>query len=176
MKVSMWRLASTLLTLMALAGACADEDLGTGAPASAPDVAGVTLPGVAAGAPATTRVAVASSTQPARAMPPIFYRVEVREGETAGDISERFGIDPEYVVGNNEGALRDGELVEGALIQIPSVDGIIHHVRLGETLVEIAALYGVDVQAILDFPANAIGSPSSMPANAVILVPGGRKP
>lgn len=175
MKVSMWRPASTLLALMVLVGACADEDLGTGAPASAPDVAGVTLPGVAAGAPTSTRVAVTPSIAPARGILPIFYRVEVREGDTVEVVARRFGLRPEYAIWNNEGALRDGELVEGALIQIPSVDGIIHHVRLGETLAEIAALYGVDVQAILDFPANAISSPTAVPSGT-ILVPGGRKP
>ncbi len=161
--------------LALLTAACADEDL-VGR-ASAP--ADITLPGVAAGAPTPTsgRVSVAASKgSPASEQLPVFYRYQAREGDTIASVAARFGIAREYVVWNNEGTLRAGALVAGALIEIPSIDGIIHHVRPGETLAEIAAYYSVEPRAILDFPANGLSGPTAVPLGAVILVPGGRRP
>lgn len=183
MQVSMRRVPSMVVLALVFASACADED---GAPSNEGALPGVTLPGVAAGAPRskvvvastaqTTRVSLTPSSRPARsAQPPVFYRVQVREGDTVGSVARTYGIRAEYVVWNNEDALQNGELVEGALLAIPSVEGIIHTVRLGETLAEIATRYGVEVQAIIDFPSNGISSPTAVPGST-ILVPGGRKP
>jgi LysM repeat protein len=174
-----------LLTLAALgAGAvlgCADEDLDV---ASAP---GMTVTGVGASASKSTvvvagegpsivvRAAPAPSGAGTRAQVPIFYRYEVKEGDTVASLVERFGVGRNSIVWNNEGALRGGDVVPGTLLDIPSADGILHPIRLGETLTEIAARYGVEAQAIIDFPANNVSNPSAAPGS-ILLVPGGRKP
>jgi spore germination protein len=105
----------------------------------------------------------------------VFYRVQVGEGETVDVIARRFGVRRESVIWNNEATVGDGEPLKGSLLAIPSVDGIIHEIRPGETLAEIASRFGVEVQAIIDFPSNAINSPTAVPSGT-ILVPGGRKP
>ena len=100
----------------------------------------------------------------------------MQPGDTVTVVAERFRIQPEYVIWNNEHAMRDGDLIEGARLDIPSTNGILHRPQPGETLADIAARYGVEVQAILDHPANAsVAAVSPLPP-ATILVPNGRIP
>ncbi|MSP22927.1 MAG: LysM peptidoglycan-binding domain-containing protein [Dehalococcoidia bacterium] len=160
------------LALALLVAVCADEDLDTTKRGKPPSI---TVMGVGAGARRTERVTISLGAPTGREQLPVFYRVQVHPGDTVEIVARRFGISPEYVVWNNEGALRNGEPVEGSLLALPSRDGILHEIRLGETLSEIAARYGVALQDILDFPANGIGNPTTVPART-ILVPGARKP
>jgi LysM repeat protein len=148
----------------------------------------MSLPGVAASAPSavpaitsstvtsSTVVTRAASGQQVRGATPVFYRYEVREGDTVDAIAQRFGIRPETVRWNNEGVLLGPELARGTLLDLPSLDGIIHRVRAGETVEEIATRYGVSAAAIRDLPANGIAATSGLAEGAVILVPGGRRP
>jgi len=62
----------------------------------------------------------------------------------------------------------------GQALQIPSTNGIIHEVRYGETLSDIAARYDVEVQAIVSYGPNHIASADDVPAEKVVLVPGGQ--
>lgn len=107
---------------------------------------------------------------------PIFFRIEVREGDTIESIALRFGLQPESIRWNNEAQLAGGELRPGTLLEIPPVDGVLHGIRLGETLSEIAARYGVPVDVITSFPPNGFGSPPGPRSDGVILVLGGRPP
>jgi len=106
---------------------------------------------------------------------PIFYRYEVQEGDTVSSIAKRFGVDRNYIVWNNI-EIQDDEnfLKPGQLLQVPSVEGIIHAVRLGETLTEIADHYDARVIDIINFPANNIPNANGLTENTTILVPGGR--
>ena len=60
----------------------------------------------------------------------------------------------------------------GEEIQIPSVGGILHGVRYGETLLEIADRYDANIVDIIEV--NGLDSEGSIYADATILVPGGR--
>ena len=60
-------------------------------------------------------------------------------------------------------------------MQVPSVDGVIHSVRFGETVSEIAARYDANVRDIVEFRANGLaGDPNRLRDGTLILVPGGR--
>ncbi len=107
---------------------------------------------------------------------PLFSRYTAREGDTIESIARQFALRPETVRWNNEAALLDGEVRPGVLLDIPSVDGMLHRVRLGETLTAIAQRYGVPPEAIIALPANGLGAPPSPMPERVILVPGGRPP
>ena len=168
------RVASMMVTVAGLASACADEDL-TGVRTD--DPRDITVSGIGANAPTTTIVRLTPSTRPPRGGSlPVFYRMQVQAGNTVAIIAQRFGVRAEYITWNNEGVLRDGELVEGTRLAIPSANGILHEVQPGETLSEIATRYGVDLQAILDHPANASIGSTSLPATTVILVPDASRP
>ena len=174
MTLSTGRLASLVVLLSGMASACADEDLEG---LKADDPRRVTVSGIGANAPAVTRVSLTPSTGQMRTdAVPVFYRVEVGPGDTVAVIAERFRLRPEYVIWNNEGALRDGDLIEGALLDIPSANGILHRPQPGDTLASIAARYGVEPQTILDHPANSSIAASSILSSTVILVPNGSMP
>ena len=105
----------------------------------------------------------------------LYYRHEVQEGETLDGIAARYGVDREHILWNNIDVIDDENLLTvGQVLQVPSVAGIIHSVRLGETVSDIATLYDANVEDIINFPANNLGDPNMLVENSTILVPGGR--
>jgi murein DD-endopeptidase MepM/ murein hydrolase activator NlpD len=118
----------------------------------------------------------ATSLSRERDQVPVFYRYEVKNGDTVAGIAKQFGVGRDYIIWNNIEIQEDADLVKpGQLLQVPSVEGIIHSVRLGETLTEIADHYDAKVADIIAFPANDLASnPNRLPENGTILVPGGR--
>jgi len=109
--------------------------------------------------------------------PPVFVQYEVQPGDTASQIAERFGIATDYVVWNNVGVIADANaLTIGAMLQIPSVEGIIHSARVGDTVSDLAVEYDSTTQAIVDFEANGFaGDANNLQVGALILIPGGRR-
>ncbi|HEX9820533.1 MAG TPA: LysM peptidoglycan-binding domain-containing protein, partial [Methylomirabilota bacterium] len=105
---------------------------------------------------------------------PLFYRYEVEPGDTVSTIAARFGIASDYILWNNIDIISDEDLLAvGQQIQVPSVEGIIHNVRVDETLTEIADLYDADVADILAFAANGLANADLLKEGTTILVPGG---
>lgn len=103
-----------------------------------------------------------------------FYVVQV--GDTASSIALRFGISLQYLLWNNV-ELSDGDALEvGHTLIIPSGNGIIHYVRLGETLSDIAARYGVTVEDIMAWPGNSLLNPDQVVEDQLVFVPGGAPP
>ena len=106
---------------------------------------------------------------------PIFYRYEIQQGDTVLGIALHFGIDADYIMWNNIDILPDANLLTpGQMLQIPSVGGIIHDVRLHETLIEIAETYDADINEIVAFVANNLTDVNTVREGSTILVPGGR--
>ena len=106
---------------------------------------------------------------------PIFFRYQIQEGDTLSGIAQRFGIGTQYILWNNIDILTNANLLRpGQTLQVPSVEGIIHDVRLHETLIEIAVLYDADVNDIVAFAANNLPNANTVPEGSTILVPGGR--
>jgi murein DD-endopeptidase MepM/ murein hydrolase activator NlpD len=108
-------------------------------------------------------------------LPP--YQVyQVQDGDTVSAIASRFGIDPQYITANNAEIQDSDFLTLGQSIIIPAGNGILHEVRLGETLSDIAARYSVDVSAITGFAANHIASADDITETQLVFVPGGTLP
>ena len=107
---------------------------------------------------------------------PVFFEYKVQQGDTASGVAERFGIRTTYVTWNNADVTNLNALTPGQTLQVPSVEGIIHSVRLGETVSEIAQRYDANAQDIIEFRPNALqGDPNRLREGSQILVPGGRK-
>ena len=108
--------------------------------------------------------------------PPIFTVYEVQPSDTVSTIAARFGLQPESIVWNNVEISDKDFLAEGQLLRIPATDGIIHEVRLDETLSDIAARYAADLNAITTFTSNGIEKPDDIQEKQLVFVPGGTVP
>ena len=106
---------------------------------------------------------------------PISYEYIIRPGDNLTAISKEANIDLDYIIWNNVGVSTPDRIYPGVLLRIPSVPGIIHAVRYGENLTEIAERYGSPMADIINFKGNQIESPDNIPVGKEILVPGGRK-
>lgn len=121
---------------------------------------------------ATGEVVRASRTQE-----PIlkYYQYQVQPGDTVNVIAQRSGIDPKYILWNNIDIISDEHvLTVGEVLQIPAVEGILHPVRVGDTLSGIANQYEAKVADIIAFPGNGLEQPGDLREGSIILVPGGR--
>ena len=130
-------------------------------------------------ADATSTIDVAGPPPPppvAEAEPvpqPLMYRYKVRPGDTVSGLAERFDIAGYYILWNNIDVITDADVLRvGAELQVPSSPGILHGVRYGETLIEIAEEYDARVVDIME--ANGIGRAGGIVAGTTILVPNGR--
>ena len=131
-------------------------------------------PGGVAGDGADGIVRAASATQADRVL--VFLEYKVQDGDTLSGVASRFGIRSSYVSWNNADITNANALTVGQTLQVPAVEGIIHSVRLGETVSEIAARYDANAQDIIEFRANGLqGDPNRLREDSQILVPGGRK-
>ncbi len=107
---------------------------------------------------------------------PVFFEYKVQTGDTVSGVASRFGIRSSYVSWNNADVTNANALTVGQTLQVPAVEGIIHSVRLGESVSEIAARYDANAQDIIEFRANGLqGDPNRLREGSQILVPGGRK-
>ena len=119
-------------------------------------------------------VRAASASQSDRT--PVFFEYKVQDGDTVSGVASRFGIRSSYVSWNNADVTNANALKVGQTLQVPSVEGIIHSVRLGENVSEIAQRYDANAQDIIEFRANGLqGDPNRLREGSQILVPGGRK-
>jgi len=104
---------------------------------------------------------------------PLMYRYRVQPGDTVSGLAERFDIAGYYILWNNIDVITDADFLRvGAELQVPSQPGILHGVRYGETLIEIAEEYDARVVEIIE--ANELGRDGAIFAGQTILVPNGR--
>lgn len=101
----------------------------------------------------------------------------IQPGDSVSTIAESFGLDPNYITWNNPGMRDDPDyLLVGANILIPSVNGLVYTVTLGDTLSDIAVYYQVDVQTITAFAPNKLTSPDAVIEGMVLVLPGAVPP
>lgn len=117
----------------------------------------------------------AASDAPAPVLPP--YQVyTVVEGDTLSSIADRFGISPDYIAANNIELGNADQLTLGQPLIIPAGDGILHEIRYGETLSDIASRYGVDIESITGFASNGITDPGQITETQLVYVPNATLP
>lgn len=104
-----------------------------------------------------------------------YYQYQVQAGDTVNAIAARSGIDPKYILWNNIDIISNEHvLTVGDILQIPAVGGILHPVRIGDTLSGIASQYEAKVADIVAFSGNGLANPGDLKEGSIILVPGGR--
>ena len=151
-----------------------------------PPVVLATSPGIyivnpdPAPAPEPTAEATPETTatpEPTPEPQPAFIVYTVQPGDTIASIAAAFGVDLGYILWNNPDLSDDPDLLlVGQKIQVPSVNGLIYNVKLGDTLSDIASFYQIDLQSILAFVPNAISSPDSVIEGMMLVLPGAVPP
>ena len=127
-----------------------------------------------AGEPAPLAVAQLPTATAVPALP--FQLYAVAEGDTASAIASRYGVGLQYLLAANA-ELRDGELLTvGQMLIIPASDGVLYHLRYGETLSDVAERFGVSIQDIIGYSGNSIASADQVSEGQLVFVPGGIPP
>lgn len=100
-------------------------------------------------------------------------RYVVERGDTPNGIAEKFGIEPETLLGGNPQLSQESSLLQtGVELIILPIDGVLHDVQPGETLESVAELYGVSEQVMVDYGPNNLEFPYRLYPETQILVPG----
>lgn len=108
---------------------------------------------------------------------------EVQQGDSLFSIAANFGLRPESILWGNPYSLQGDFrfILPGLVLNILPVDGVYHQWSSGENLSAVSKFYGVDPQAIIDWPGNQfdsyeVDSESLDIADGVwIIIPGGTK-
>jgi len=109
---------------------------------------------------------------------------EVQEGDTVFAIAEQYGLDPQTVLWGNYNILLDDphNLRAGQELSILPVDGTYYEWQDGDGLNGVSEFFGVDPEAIINYPANRLDAatigdlarPNIAPGTWLI-VPGGER-
>ncbi len=170
----------SLALAAAVAGLMGAERLARTEPAQRSPIVVATVPGIAPGLegqPETTAEPTPEpppilTPEPAPELQPAYFLYTVQPGDAIIAIAETFAISPDYILWNNPDVIEDPNLLlVGEELLIPSVDGIIYHVKPGDTLPDIAALYQIDVESILTFAPNGLTSSDGVIEGMILILP-----
>ena len=103
------------------------------------------------------------------------YRVQ--EGDTVSSIAQKFGVNIDTIVWENN--LKSAEAIKPKqILRILPVVGIGHKVKRGETIYSIAKRYQVDPQNVIDYPFNTFMDDETfaVAAGQDLIIPEGIKP
>jgi len=129
------------------------------------------------GQTADTRAAAVAAVEAAPEPEPAYLTYIVQQGDTAASIAARHGLQLESLLWNNPELRTDPNfLYVGEELTIPSRDGILYTVQLGDTLLDIADVYQADVESIVGLSGNQLGNADSVLDGAVLLLPGAVPP
>lgn len=100
----------------------------------------------------------------------------VKEGDTLARVADKFGLSIDTIKWASD--IKRDALSVGQELKIPPVTGIVHKVREGDTVQNIAKKYKTDAQKIVNFPFNDFTDLDtfSLQVGQVVVVPDGVQP
>lgn len=108
-------------------------------------------------------------------------RAEIREykvkaGDTLASIADQFDVSVDSLKWENN--LKGDTIKPGQTVRVLPVSGVAHKVKSGESIYSIAKRYGVDAQAIVNFPFNEFEDLDTfaLSTGQTLIVPGGTPP
>ena len=107
---------------------------------------------------------------------PLYQVYQVQDGDNVQSIADRFGVRSDYIVANNAEIKNHDFLALGQSIIVPAGNGILHEIRYGETLSDIAARYDVTQNDITGFRLNHITAADDIKERELVFVPNGQLP
>ncbi len=124
--------------------------------------------------PTPAPIAALGSAPPTPVLLQLYHDHRVESGDTLSGLAQRYGVSVQSILSSNPDVTDKDTLIVGQVIRVPGADGILYHVRLGDSLSTIAQSFGVTVQAIIDFAPNGISNANDIHNGQLILVPGGK--
>ncbi|MEO8458456.1 MAG: M23 family metallopeptidase [Chloroflexota bacterium] len=104
---------------------------------------------------------------------PAYFTYTIQSGDSVATIASRFGVSEQTILSNNPHVSSDPNLlIVGGTLVVPSTDGLVYNVTLGDTLNDIADNYGIDVNSITAYAPNGLASPDSVVEGMVLVLPG----
>lgn len=102
---------------------------------------------------------------------------KVKSGDTVLAIAERFGLQPETLMWSNSNIEQNPDrLSVGDELRIMPLDGVIHVVKPGETLSDLADEYEVNMDQIVAYAGNGLSSTAdTLTVGKELVVPGGTR-
>ncbi len=103
------------------------------------------------------------------------YRVQ--QGDTVSSISQKFGVNMDTIIWENN--LKSVDAIKvNQILKILPVSGVKHIVKRGETIYSIAKDFQVDAQNIIDYPFNTFANDETfaLSAGQELIIPDGIKP
>lgn len=102
-----------------------------------------------------------------------FQTYVVERGDTPGGIAQKFGIEPETLLGGNPKLSEESNLLQTdvELIILP-IDGVLHDVRPGDTLESLSEEYSIPVEDIIAYEPNNLEFPYRLYPETQIMIPG----
>ncbi len=102
----------------------------------------------------------------------------VVSGDTVLGIAQKFGLDPETLQWSNPDLEANPDMLSvGDQVKILPLNGVLHTVKSGDTLSELASTYDVDVNEIIAYDSNNLAEAgSSLIIGSDLVIPGGSKP
>ncbi len=101
----------------------------------------------------------------------------VKGGDTVLAIAEKFGLQPETLMWSNSIIEQNPDRLSiGDELRILPIDGVLHVVKPGETLSDLADEYGVGMQAIVDYTGNSLATTAdTLSIGRELVIPGGTR-
>jgi murein DD-endopeptidase MepM/ murein hydrolase activator NlpD len=102
----------------------------------------------------------------------------VQPGDTVLGIAEKFGLKPETIQWANPGLEVNADLIRpGDPVAVLPVDGALHTITSGDTLVSLANKYKVTVEDIINYPGNNLTDANApLTIAGKLVIPNGVKP
>jgi LysM repeat protein len=97
-------------------------------------------------------------------------------GDNVVSIAEKFNLEPQTILWANEEQLQDNpnNVQPGMTLRIPTKDGLYYRWQTGDTIEAVAGQFGVEPQALLEWPENP-GATLIQPGT-LVFIPGGKRP
>lgn len=104
---------------------------------------------------------------------PAYFTYTIQPGDSVSSIAARYGVTDISILQNNPHVSSDPDLlIVGGTLVVPSTDGLVYNVTLGDNLNAIASNYGVDVNSIIDYAPNGLTTPDTVVEGMVLVIPG----
>lgn len=108
----------------------------------------------------------------------------VQQGDSIFKIADNYGLEPKTILFGNYETLKDSPdlLKEGQVLNILPVDGTYYQWQGTESLIKVAEVFGVDAEAIVNYPGNHLNpedlgdlNSPRIEAGTWLIVPGGSR-